>query len=615
MATSENQSVSEVPSGGPSEVSANVARDLVHYIRSNTIRNEQQSLLFVYSYVSGYQNDPGDYLSSIGIGTSSSGKTHVKDKVDDLWEIVESDLYKATSGTDKSLIYDDELDESMILSMNELNQISDELVEFMKGIHGGDEEFVYKTTTGSVRDGFSTEEIVKEAKPYVFLYAQYEPDFELWNRLLKIPVHESESKNVAVGAMAFDHQHISLGDESIEYGYDFDTGTYTLQKHIARISAKAPFEVVLPTSEEHGWDVWEIVQPIFNPARSEVNRVYKMVASMIRASTVLNFHNREVLDDSEGVTTLLAEPQDVANVLACREVLLASTHEIDAKKRAICNAIAKKGGKLGEVEGVGPIRDFIAESDAPAVKKSELKHLLEDLQDNYLIDIHEGVGDKGKDVYEFLGWDELGFARVQENAELFRDCVDPITGDPYVEAHKRMKDELNTDASDLLKQASSSSSRKSSSVSTSGGGSSTQQSGNAGLGAYGGGSPDNEATIELDPVEQALADRAAGALDGVRIKDLRDVPVEAFLGIVPLDDPDSTLDDLNGTLLDTDHRLWAQPDKPDDWVTTQQEARRQIKRAVRRLIDKNVIQFDEIHEEADDGTPVDATLQVVLPGS
>lgn len=612
MASSEIQSVDdEVPVGGPREVSENVARDLIHYIRSNTIRNEQQFLLFVYSYVSAYQDDPEDYISSIGIGTSSSGKTHVKDQVDALWDLVNDDLYETTSGTDKSLIYDDDLDRAKILSMNELNQIPDEMVEFMKGIHGGDEEFVYKTTRGSVKDGFSAEEIVREAKPYVFLYAQYEPDFELWNRLLKIPVHESETKNIAVGAMAFDHQHINLGDEDIEYGYPFDRGARTLQEHIQFISENAPYEVVLPTGEEHGWDAWEICRPIFNPARSEVNRVYKMVASLIRASALLNAHSREVVDESGSTTTLLASPQDVANILACREVLLASTHEIDAKKRAICNAISKEGGALNEVEGLGPIREFIAESDAPAVKQSEMKHLLEDLQENYLVDVHEGVGDKGKDVYEFLGWDELGFARVKENPDLFDDCIDPITGDSFVEAHERMRDELDTDASDLLKQASSTDSRKSSrSASTT---QSTSTDSSPGLSAYGGGSPDTNAGVELGPVESFVAQRASEHLDHTRVPDLREVPVEAFLGLAPVDGEKIQVERAQDSVLEPSHELWDQPNKPDEWVTTSQEARREVKKSIRRLIDKNVVQFEEIHEKGDDSSPIDATLRVVIP--
>ena len=42
------------PDGG---LSRNVARDLVHYVRSSTIRNEQQFLLATLGYISGYQDD------------------------------------------------------------------------------------------------------------------------------------------------------------------------------------------------------------------------------------------------------------------------------------------------------------------------------------------------------------------------------------------------------------------------------------------------------------------------------------------------------------------------------------------------------------------------------
>ena len=599
-------------------LSSNVARDLVHYVRSSTIRNEQQFLLATLGYISGYQDDPEHFISGVLIGTSSSGKSHLKRKIDSLFP--EDDLYHTSSGTEKSMIYDEEWDESNIVSMEELQQPPEALIEFLKAVHGGDEKFEYKTTQGSVRDGFETKTITKESKPYWFTYARLDADFEMWNRLLSIPVHESESKNRAVGAMSFDHHHIEIGDDDVEYGFDYGRGTKQIQEHIIDIRDRAPGHVVLPNGgDEFDWDVWSVVEPIFNHSRSEVNRVYTMVANLIRASALLNFKDRQLeeihLSDQGTVDAIIAEPQDVANVLACREALLATTHEIDKKKRAICTAIDVKSGNANEIEGVNPILEYLTESDAPEVKKSELESILEDLQDNYLINIHEGAGESGDDIYEFLGWDELGFARVKEHGDLFDSSFDPITGQPFTDSHEEMRERLDTDASELMSQAASVSSQGGvsgrSKPASAGSSSSVTEDGNTGLDAFGAGN-DPMDDVTLTPVEETVMDFATSLLDGERIEDLTEVPVEAFVGLVPIDQPDKPRKDPDGTLLDPDHSLWTQPDKPDDWVQSEQDARREIKMAVKSLIDNRVIRFETIHEKRD-GEPVDATLAVVPP--
>lgn len=603
-------------SDGVPGVSDNVAEDLVRYVRSNTIRNEQQFLLITLGYVSGYQSDADHFLSGVAIGTSSSGKTHLQKKVERLWDEVPDHLYHATGGTDKSMVYDDDWDEAEVASLDELNKLPDPLIEFLKSCHGGDDGFQYKTTTGSVRDGFEAETIERETIPYWFLYAQYEPDFELWNRLLKVPVHESESKNRAVGAMSFDHHHISIGDSDVEYGFDYSDGERALQRHIASIYLHAPGFVHLPNGGEFGWDVWEIVEPIFNHSRSEVNRVYAMVANLIRASALLNYHAREErtvsVPGAGDVHGLVAEPQDLANVLACREVLLATTHEIDRKKRAICQAIDIKSGHADEIEGVAPILEHLNESDAPSVKKSELDNILEDLQDNYLIDIHAGAGDGGDDVYEFLGWDELGFARVQENEALFEGTTDPVSGQPFLEAHGEMRDTLETNASDLMGQAAGlSPAGNDETVSTSSSRTSSSESAETGgLAKFGAGTPEeDEPAPELTDIETRIATHAEATLDEERVEDLREVPVEAFLGLVPLSAPESGTADTDGTLLDPDHGVWDQPTKDDDWIMSEQDARREIKKVIKSLIDKQVIRFETVHEQQD-GEPVDATIEV-----
>jgi len=597
----------------PTELAAesdNVVRELVEYVRSNTVRNEQQFILGALSYLTGYMADTSHFNSATFIGTSSSGKSHVKGKLEALFP--PDHLYEMSSGTEKSAIYDDEWDTHYIVCMQELQQPPEDFIEFLKSAHGGDEVFEYKTTRGSVQDGFYTETITKEAKPYFFTSAQFSPDFEMWNRLLKIPVHESESKNRAVGAMAFDHERISV-DDDVEYIYPYADGARKLQAHIASIPEQTTGRVLIPSGgDEYAWDVWDVIRPIFNHERSEANRIYSMVANLIRSSALLNYHTREtrtLTRDGDTHEWIVAQPQDVANVLRCREALLATTHEIDRKKRASCNAIDERGGDYREVEGIKPIREYISESDAPMVKESEMANILADLQENYLIRIHEDAGDRS-DIYEFFGWDALGFAKVDEYADRFTGCIDPITGQSFVHAHEELREELATDAQDLLKQASDNSTRSPGGASTSGAGSGQTVRADSGpaLDSFGAGGDTLE--VDLGPVEEAVYEYVRPILDGERVENLDDVPVEALIGLVPLSEPDRRVSDRTGTLLDPDRDVWDQPDRADDWVIDESGARREIKHAVTRLIENGVVQFDEIHKLNETGEPVDATLTV-----
>ena len=96
---------------------------------------------------------------------------------------------------------------------------------------------------------------------------------------------------------------------------------------------------------------------------------------------------------------ILVDSEDVANVIRCLETLRATTHEIDRKKRAIVEGIRAKSGPDDAIEGVEPIREFLMEDDAPEVKQGEIENILEDLADNFLINIQEGAGEGGRNVY------------------------------------------------------------------------------------------------------------------------------------------------------------------------------------------------------------------------
>jgi len=572
------------------QLNDNVARDLVKYVRSNTVRNEEQFLLLTLAYASGLADDPGDYISSVCIGTSSSGKTHLKDQVDDLFTHI--DVMDASTGTDKSLHHDDEWDESDIISMGELQQPSEEMLEFLKRAHGGDEEVVIRQTRGNPSEGFETEKVTKDAKSYHCTYAQFDADFEFWNRLLKLPVHESESKNRAVGRMEFGHEDIDLGNDT-EYGYSFEDGAERLQAHMLELKRNAPKRVVIPNGgDDFDIDVWSVVEPIFKHSRSESNRVYGMVSNLIKASAMLNFSARDTVsynvrtpDGVERVESLVANEQDIANVVRCLDVLRATTHEIDQRKRAVVDAIKTKGNG-DSVEGLEPIIEYLDESDASQVNLPELKNILDDLESNYLIS-------SDGDTYTANNWDALGEPDIDQYSELFESVSDPLSGESFLDWWEARREATATTGSDLLSAD-------------------DIQSSAGSLGTDSGGDVNKSidvGDIDAEPWVAEVLGQVERVLDGARVPDMSKLTVEGFIGLTDPVDSDMTSVDASGTMLDPDHDVWDVNDKPDEWTTCETDARRHIQQAVGQLMELGHIEIDQVHEVVD-GEPVDVTLSV-----
>ena len=152
------------------DLSDNVVDDLIRYTRSRTVKNERQFVLTLLGYISGHMESPKHYVSGVLIGTAGSGKSHVQNTVAEL--VPDGIMYEATTGSEKSIIYDDTWNQSLIANLDELQKPSDDIIEILKSVHGGeDEEFVYKITSGGEGADRTTDEIVKKAIPYWFLYA------------------------------------------------------------------------------------------------------------------------------------------------------------------------------------------------------------------------------------------------------------------------------------------------------------------------------------------------------------------------------------------------------------------------------------------------------------
>lgn len=429
---SDDVAVSPAPRNLDSEtnydLNENVLIDVIKYIRSNTIGNEEQFLLLTLGYVSSLMINPADYISTVMIGTSSSVKMHLTDRVVELFELL--DTIHTSADLDTSLVYSKEWDRADVISMGDFNQLSEEAIKLIEHATKGDEEAIFQLTHGDSVDDFNCKKIIKRAKSCHLTHTQIDMDFEFWNRLLRIPVHESESKNRAMGQMIFNYHDI---DTDTKYGYEFDAGTECLQAHMLEIKHHAPKQVIIPNAESGPIDTWGVIEPIFNHKNSEALDVYPIVANLIKASALINFQARETVeitaqnDENEHATTdaLVAEPQDIANVCRCIKTLRGTTHKIGVRKRSVIEAIQAKGGEDSTVNGLDPIIEYIEESNALHIDKTEIKTILSKLDADSLITVD------GNSITA-RNWDALGEPRIFEYTEHFDDCVDPITGEDFV---------------------------------------------------------------------------------------------------------------------------------------------------------------------------------------
>lgn len=551
----------------------NVVNDFVDYTRSETVENEQQFMLTTLSYVSGFMDSPKHFVSYVLIGTAGSGKSHLKNTIEEL--LPDEYLYQATTGSEKSLIYDDSWEDAYFAALDELQKPSDEIIEILKSLHGGeDEEFRYKVTGGGEGADRDVDEIVRSAIPYGFLYAQYEPDFELWDRLLKIPVHESKPKNEGVARMQWDHSMISFGDSDVSYGYEFEDGRKAIKDHMRHIPKDS--RVKIPAGEEeYGWNAFAHAKPIFDISRSETNRVSSQVANLVRSSALLNYEDRDtrMIDSGDGARkVIIADPQDVANILACRDILLATTHQLDRKRKAICLAIQQAGGTQ-QAASINDIQDYLKKTDASFVKRGQVEAMLSDLEDNYLVEKLEGAGENRRHLYQFQSWQSLGkFEINDEFKRVFKDCHNPFDGTPFIETARRINDDLTPKASEFMNDDPVE-------INT--------DSGDSGQSTLGTEDATEAVTIDLEPYEEEVYKALKHTLDGETIADLDDhdpTPRE-MCGLIEMgENPDMA--NIEDTMFDPNAEIWTYG--PDEWITSTSDAETQISQAIRKLTSEGI---------------------------
>lgn len=575
------------------DLNDNVAFDVVKYSRSCIAKNEAQSLLCTYGYLTGLMESPQHYVSGVLIGTSSSGKTHLQDKIEKLFPA--DWMYEMTTGSDQVIAYDDEWDKALIASLDELNKPSEKVIEMLKSLHGDDEEFSRKVTT-DWREG-EVKELVRASKPYWFLYAQFSPDFELWNRLLKIPVHESKAKNEAVIRLQADHHQIEFSDSDYVYDFEFSDGLKALRDHIRNIPQNSWVKLPAGEPEYDGFDVAGVCRPIFDAQRSESNRVSAMVFNVIRSSALLNYKDRETKQihvPNEGIkNAIIAEPQDVANVLSCRDVLMASTHELDRKKKAICTALDAKGGTQNKAT-IPDIIEYLRQGNAPIVNRTQVENNLKQLRENYLVERHEGTSESGKNEYEFLGWKQLGIIDIDDEfRQHFEGCVNPITGEDFIEFVKRQNEDLLPGASDFMDDTGVQSGQEADGQSTLGG---------------------VDDTTELEPHEEAVRAALHSTVDDTTIEgmDEAEPSLYAVCGAADLDhmtgDQKPSDEALEGTIFDPSHEAWNHGQINPDYVKNTDDAYEAVDDTMTELHKKGVLKT-KVHSTSN-GEPVEMTFHI-----
>jgi hypothetical protein len=519
------------------EIPENIYELFVDYSRAEQVGNEMQFLLTMSHYATGLLADSHQYTAMKITGGTASGKTNMKmGVVDPLFP--DPWLFKSKSMSDKALIDDPRWDKAKIAAMDELNKIPHEALEFLKSSYGDDQGHDY--TRNAVADD-SVEGDVKviesEAKPLIYLIADENDmavDDEMESRVMDIKVDEMEEINEMVGDTAFDGQNVSMRASEVEYNYDYPEAKRALQNHIANM--RDDHRVILPRHhhyergllDDYGgpeWDCWPVIKPIFNFKETPSKRHTHTVASLVRSSAVYNHKNRQTVSH-DGETYLVAEPQDIGNMIACRPIIISMTHNLDQKSRAIIKGISEVGGPSvnnGRWAPLKDIRDYLQESGAVStISKNHLRNLLKDMDDNYLITRHAEEGSDGADMWEYLGEDTFGTPNIDEYPEAFADVTDPITGEHIGETIVSNKAELRIEVEGMQAAETMGGSADSGSESKSGD-----------LSSFGDDADGSD--VEYTDVDRDVAERLHRTLDDMRVEseEIDDLGISHMIGASP----------------------------------------------------------------------------------
>jgi hypothetical protein len=572
------------------EISDNFIENLVDAIRSDMVGNEEQFVLFNLVYATGLFRNPSYYTAAVASGSSSSGKSELKGNVDARWP--KHWLLQITDTSDKGLIDDDRWNARYIFAGDEQNKLPSNAIEILKSSHGDDADedgmgYTYVRSTSADDSDDDKDEIKKQTLPFVVLIADENSakgsDWELSTRMMDVKVEEDGKINHAVGATMFDHREVSVDTKNHEYNFKFDDGKAAIDNHIANIPR--PVEsftsedpkayarpVAMPNGDDIGnWDVFEVIESIFDWEKSESKRAASTVASLIRASALLNYHNRDIVT-IDGEEHYLAEPQDVANVLACRKTLLGLTHNLDEKKLAIIEALTDEEYGVG---GPGPygglaapkkdIHEYIENhASITSITDHYLSKTLDEMADWFIITEHENEGENGAHLYEYHGGSTFGHPNLGAFPE-DADPWDPIRDQPLELTVRNLMDELHTRTAEDLMDTDPSSVMGD--AEDTAGADSGSQSGQATLGG-----DTAEGSSDWSEVDVRVAEALKETLDDKRIDQSdAELKVQHMVGVSPVEyytndggftfvkpEREKSSGDLVGSFMDPDDGLWGE---------------------------------------------------------
>ena len=305
-----------------------VCERIVNYGRTQVVGNEEQFLATVLSYVSCYAPSDKQFISTIIVGESAGGKTHLNKTAVVLLNPL--DVKNVTAGSEKAMIYDSDLSENgriKFINMSELQKLHPAILEYMKGLSGDDGEFTYTFTDMAKKD---VETITQPKRVYTVTYAQVEIDKELKTRVFIIPVTENVDINRCVAALKFGAREVTYRGRT--YGSalqsDIDEGKAELADIINTMSMM-PMDVTI----DYPFALIDMV----NHSRPESKRHAQLINSLISSSCRLNYENREIRDGA-----LVASAQDIVNMMSMFGLLQATMMGIDMIDSLMYRYIAQK---------------------------------------------------------------------------------------------------------------------------------------------------------------------------------------------------------------------------------------------------------------------------------
>lgn len=567
------------------EIDDNFVETLVRFSRSQQVSNEPQAIISLYGYVSGLLPDWKDYLGILIRGGTSSGKSHMKREVlDESFTFGNEEydwLYTATAGSDQSMINDEDFDDARVGAFNEFNQMPGPLREFLKRIvEDGGYEYGRSLADDDAEGGFTNEKFEREPLSIVFSIADENEtavDPEMRSRMVEVQVDEGPEKNKAVHRMKHGHKHITLPDSDHEYVYETPTLNYAIKKHIANIPVDT--DVAIPTNdgrfEGDNWDESAVTEPLFNFARSESTRASAAIASMVKSSALLNYHSRNKITDDDGDEYIVAEPQDVGNVLFARRTLMALTHNLTRKKFLVLDGFIEEGAPYNgpdasaharQMDKNGVVSYIQSRDDIPTFSKSQIGDILDQLDEDLVINKQDHPEDARKNIYIYDPSQQFEPPNIYDYYDQFADVTDPMRQQPIEQTIEQQLQELNATMS-------------------AGGATDVEQDTDASEDADGGLSSfsddDSGDGSDISETAQRVAESLTETMDDTwvpaRVVESDDLVVTHMMGVSPTGTIDTTLasgevvdalipkrdpkyNDREDTIAHPDHDMW-----PDDY--------------------------------------------------